>query len=297
MRPVNRLLDRVRGRWSVPMPGPEAIGSPKPVRFFCVGAAKTGTTILARLLDQQPDVACLWESYFFNPHDTNCLFHPESNKWRKHGLSEHRVYEWHRAATTKVAVDGELVDQIRTASGFGRIVGEVFEDFGATMEASIVGDKWPWYHNQLETVIEAFPDAKIIYNVRDPRGVWNSGETFRDRKRGQEILEGMLKADENVRRFAQNHDVFTFRYEDLITDTQRVMREIGQFVGFSFEPAALAYVPGEDPLPNRWNWVPTAVGDLDPTLTTKWRREMSPEEQAHVTETCRTYLDRYEYDV
>lgn len=263
--------------------------------YFCIGAPKTGTTILARLLDQQPSVACIWEAYFLRPWHGSSVLNPSGKAWKRHGLPVDRVTDWHERAMTRVDRRGREMIAMRRPETFRAIVTEVFETFGELMSASIVGDKWPYYYRFAKLVLRAFPDAKLIYNVRDPRGVWNSGQTFRDRQAGDKILAGMLAADEAVSPHLPDLRFHTLRYEDLIADTHAAMSRLATFLGFDFDPDSISYDPLNDPLPNRWNWVPPARGELDPGLTDKWRDEMPRNKQEEVTRDCADFMSRYGY--
>jgi hypothetical protein len=180
---------------------------------------------------------------------------------------------------------------------FRQIVGEVFQCFGEITGTSIVGDKWPYYHEHLKVLLEAVPDGKFVYNVRDPRAVWNSGETFRKRNAGDAILDDMLAADRKIASLRDDPRLFVLRYEDLISDAAATMDRLASFIGFQFDEAALAYDPSTDVLPNRWNWVPAAKGDLDVELTEKWRYEMGPDDRERVTERCADFIEAYGYAI
>ena len=114
----------------------------------------------------------------------------------------------------------------------------------------MVGDKWPDYYRNLKLMLRAFPNAKFLYNVRDPRGVWNSGQTFRDREAGDRVLATMLGVDNAVRPFLDDERFMTLRYEDLIMEPDRMMAAVAEFLGFEFDPGAIAYDKAADPYPN-----------------------------------------------
>lgn len=265
--------------------------------YFCIGAAKTGTTILARLLDQQPGVACMWEAYFFQPNHGASVFNPDGQKWRRHGFTRADVDEWRDDAVAtftpearKQLSEPEYVDRAR------RLMTAVLDRFGEASFATIVGDKWPYYAKRIEFLLEAFPDARYVYNVRDPRGVWNSGQTFKERERGDLILDEMLEADAKIRPYMDDHRFLAIRYEDLISEPETTMAGLGDFLGFSFDPRHLDYDPLDDPLPDRWNWVPTAAGDLDPQLTQKWKKQMTAEQIEAVEQRAAEFMSSYGYD-
>lgn len=263
--------------------------------FFCVGAAKTGTTILARMLDQQPDVACMWEARFVKPDQNLSVLNPDGDGIRRHGLTPDQSSAWRRDAMTMVEFNGKEVRSVKHPEHLRRIVTSVLSTFGTLTSSSVVGDKWPGYHRHIGLMLKAFPKARFVYNVRDPRAVWNSGQTFRDRSRGDDVLDEMLSADDNVRAHLDDERFMTLRYEDLVVSPVERMRAVSEFIGFDFDVASLQYDPDTDPFPKRWNWVPTASGDLDPGLTEKWRTEMPLDKQAEVTERCADYIERYGY--
>ena len=191
-------------------------------------------------------------------------------------------------------MNGVEVDAITQPSYARDLILEVLSGFGENLNARFVGEKWPYYSSYIELMLEAFPDAIFVYNVRDPRAVWNSGQTFRDRRAGDKILNDMIEADHRIRAVLDNRFV-TFRYEDLIVDPGETMQRIAAKVGFRFEREALKYDESTDRLSDRWNWVPTAKGDLNRELTEKWRDEMTIDQQRQVRDRCSEFLQHYGY--
>jgi hypothetical protein len=264
--------------------------------YFCIGAAKTGTTILARLLDQQPGVACIWEGYLLRPNHRSSILNPDGKAWARHGFRGEQIRAWHDRAVAPVDLAGRQVMAMRHPGHVRSVVGEVLEAFGEMTSASVVGDKWPDYYRNLGLMMRAFPDAKFLYNVRDPRAVWNSGQTFRDREAGDRVLATMLDVDATVRPHLDDERVMTLRYEDLITDAEQTIAAVAEFLGFEFDPGAIPYDAAGDPFPNRWYWIPEATGNLDVRLTEKWRDEMPGDKQVEVARMCADFLSRYRYD-
>lgn len=265
-------------------------------RYFCIGAAKTGTTILARLLDQQPDVACLWEGFLLRPDHTSSVLNPEGKSWRRHGFSEAQVREWNERATSRMTVDGKTIRAMRHPPIVREIIAEVLDSFGSETSSTFVGDKWPDYHRHLKLMLRAFPDAKLLYNVRDPRGVWNSGQTFRGREDGDKVLANMLAVDDVVRPYLDDDRFMALRYEDLIANPVETMSRVAEFIGFTWDPDAIEYRREQDPFPGRWYWIPEAAGEPDVRLTEKWRVEMPAGRQDEVTSACGEFLGRYGYE-
>jgi len=270
--------------------------------FFCIGAAKSGTTLLARVLDQHPDVACIWESYAFYPRSRSSIFNPASDSWKKHGFAEADIRRWSRVWQAEPW--SSLRRVLRRLTGqsffvtvpFRQTMPPALSDFGQRCKARIVGDKWPWYVEFLDAVLSVFPEARFIYNVRDPRGLWNSAQRFKNRGRGNELLERMLKSDRQVTPYLERPNFLTLRYEDLVCEPERTCRRLHEFLGCEFSDQFLHYNRESDPYPNRWDWVPEAGEQFNPWHTIKWQKQMNQRDIERVTERSRWFIEKYGYD-
>ncbi|WP_152053205.1 sulfotransferase family protein [Tautonia marina] len=272
--------------------------------FFCIGSEKSGTSILARVLDQHAEIACLYESYLLEPYHQSCLINPAGTRWEKQGFNQRAIQGWWNQLrkgmypSRRRRLLNRLVGKRGTpAAVVRRVMTEVFSDFALRTNARIVGDKWPFYIDHLELILEAFPDAKFIYNVRDPRGLWSSGQKFKDRGRGDHVLQGMLKRDAKIQPFLTRSNFLTVRYEDLIASPSETARKLWGFLGAEYKEEYLNYDPARDPYPQRWGWVPETVKPLNPESTEKWRTQMTPEQIARVNEISGDFIAHYHYDL
>jgi hypothetical protein len=169
-------------------------------------------------------------------------------------------------------------------------------DFAQRCNAVVAGDKWPWYADYLPELLNVFPEAKLVYNVRDPRGLWNSAERFKDRRRGDELLDRMLENDGRVMPFVELADSLTVRYEDLVCRPEKTSRRLYEFLGCDFSRTYLNYARGADPYPKRWDWVPEAGRQFNPRHTTKWKEQMSQRQIEHVIGRAGWFMEKYEYE-
>jgi hypothetical protein len=273
-----------------------------PAFFFCIGAAKSGTTLLARVLDQHPDIACIWESYAFHPRSKASLFNPASASWRKHGFNKADVQRW--AAIWRTEPRAFIRRILRKLTGrtflatscFRQTMPEALGDFARRCGASVVGDKWPQYIYYLGEILSVFPKAKLIYNVRDPRGVWNSGQRFQDRMQGDHFMSRMLEADSRVDTYLRRTDSLTIRYEDLLLRPKKTSRELYTFLECDFSTEYLSYNPADDPYPQRWTWIPEATNPIDRRHADKWRRQLSARTIAKVTDRASWFIEKYGYE-
>lgn len=273
-----------------------------PAVFFCIGSAKTGTTLLARVLDQHPHIATIWESYAFHPRSQASLFNPASDKWRRHGFARPDVERWSKIwcaqprLLLRRAVRKLTGRTLLARSSFRDTMSEALADFGQRCNARMVGDKWPWYIEYLPQVMWAFPKARFIYNVRDPRAVWNSAQRFKGRERGDELLEEMLARDRAVSPYLGQDNFLTVRYEDLVREPAETCQRLYTFLDCSYSKEYLRYDPAEDPYPERWDWVPQAGESFDPWHTVKWKEHMRPADIERVTQHAARFIETYGYE-
>lgn len=272
--------------------------------FFCIGCQKSGTTILARLLDQHPNIACLWEAYFLNPSNTSSVFNLKSPSWSKHGFSEDDIKTWSSKlqSSNPFSLSSRITHKIFGRFAFPmepyrKAITEALNDFATRCNVSVVGDKWPWYIDFIDQMIDAFPNAKYIYTVRDPRGIWNSAQKFKDRNRGDEVLNEMLLKDRRISPLLERDDFISVRYEDLISKPEESCRKLYSFLDCDYSDDYLKYDKSRDPYPDRWDWIPEASGKLDPEITKKWQKKMSSEQIKTVSSTAKRFIEKYNYEM
>jgi len=128
---------------------------PRP-KFFIFGHARSGTTLLARLVRLHRQVYCNWQSHFFTraPFLTGLVEDPEVADWL--GRRNNR---WNRGRDLSPVV-------LRAVADF------ILEREAAREGKSIVGDKSPssrLHGAAVERVAAVYPDARLIYILRDGR--------------------------------------------------------------------------------------------------------------------------------
>ncbi|MBI3160590.1 MAG: sulfotransferase [Chloroflexi bacterium] len=125
-------------------------------KFFIFGHARSGTTLLARLVRVHPDVHCNWQAHFFSrpPLLSGLADAPEVGDWLAR-----RSNRWNRGRDLTPVALRAMADYIleRDARAAGK---------------RIVGDKSPNVLTNGSAIHEMrrlYPDGKVIYIVRDGR--------------------------------------------------------------------------------------------------------------------------------
>lgn len=137
----------------------EEVRSYFPMRkFFIFGHARSGTTLLARLIRLHPEVHCNWQAHFFTrpPFLQSLVSNGEIGAW----LSR-KDNRWNRGKDMSAIVQRVVADYIleREAKTLGKV---------------IVGDKSPSSlinGRAIKLMHKVYPDGQLIFIVRDGRDV------------------------------------------------------------------------------------------------------------------------------
>lgn len=149
-------------------------------KFFIYGHARSGTTLLARLIRLHPEIHCDWQAHFFtrSPFLSSLVDTPEAEEWLTR-----RSNRWNDGKDLSALVLRASADMIleRGAAKEGKV---------------IVGDKSPssLIHGQaIKDTAKIYPDARIVYIIRDGRDVLIS-ERFRNFVEDSKFLTAQDKA-------------------------------------------------------------------------------------------------------
>lgn len=224
-------------------------------KFFILGHARSGTTLLMRLARLHPEVHCNYQAHFFTrrPLLKSLVDSAEIEEWLTR-----KSNRWNQGRDLSPLV-------LRAAADF------IMERDAAREGKRIVGDKSPssTIHGQAVRDMHAiYPDARLVYIVRDGRDVLIS-ERFRNFVEESKFLtaedkriiadlrsdpvsfsegrrsiftESFIRRvamgwvtnlqeteDEGRRLYGKNY--FSLRYEDLLKDSFREMSRLWKFLG------------------------------------------------------------------
>lgn len=248
-----------KGRNPIPAITPEEVAEIKQFfpreKFFILGHARSGTTLLMRLARLHPEVHCNYQAHFFTrkPLLKSLVDSAEIEEWLTR-----KSNRWNQGRDLSPLV-------LRAAADV------ILERDAARAGKNIVGDKSPssTIHGQAVRDMHAvYPDAKLVYIVRDGRDVLIS-ERFRNfveeskfltaedkriiadlradpapfsdgrrsiftetflRRVAKGWVANLTETEDEARRlFGENY--FTLRYEDLLARPFDEMRRLWKFLG------------------------------------------------------------------
>lgn len=267
------------------------------LRVFVVGCDRSGTTLLRLMLDGNPQLAIPPESHFVLPA---LRWTPDPERRPDLVLLRDQLAtsEWFdRWDLPLVEVEREWRNH--PPGDLSQALRAVFRCYARRQGKELVGDKTPWYGTGIPTLAKAFPDARFVHIVRDGRDVALS---FLDRDFPPHTLPHAVKRWRwrvltasaagvalGGKRYCE------IRYEDLLDDPERVLRELCTFLDLEFSSQMLQYTErGRDvirdyPQLHRHLVKPPTKGIRD------WRTAMSAGDQDLFEALAGDVLSRYGY--
>jgi len=293
--------------------------------IFVVGASRSGTNLVRALLNAQGSLWVSAETHYFDDLRTRLpgggaapLDDAGRAECERYFLSlSHRAYG--RGGDPEHArIDaGELR---RLAVGLGGTGDAYFEAF-CTLRAHLHGrerwaEKTPRHVYRIPELLDAFPTAKVLCLVRDPRAVvasyrdWHRGgirdgldegdeaglaaERVRSRRSYHPVLisllwRGVVQAEHAALRRYGPERVHLQRFESLAADPEGTVRALCEWLSLDFEPAML-----EIPVVN--SSYATADTGVSREPVERWRSSLPPRELAIVQRCCAGLMRELDYE-
>ena len=163
------------------------------------------------------------------------------------------------------------------------------------------GEKTPHHTLCWQTILEGFPELKVVHLVRDGRDVALS---FRAAPFGPKHVYPAahhwvryVSAAEAAGAALGADSFLVVRYEDLVSDPERELRRICTLLGEEYDPAMLGYHNRNVPYPTDDR---NAANLKRPVLADgsgRWRTELTLREQRIFEAIAGDHLERYGYPV
>ena len=291
-------------------------GAPAP---FVVGVGRSGTTLLRMMLDAHPELAIPPETHFLNPFiqasgrirftprtATRTIVHDERRRWNDFGLAEEDLL-----------ARFEAIEPFNTSDAVRAFYRLYADKHGKPRW----GDKTPDYIRKMKKIQKTVPEARFIHVIRDGRDAGLS-QNSRILKRGKDPVPPREMARRWRKRIVKSRDdaaevehYIEVRYEDLVGDTEAVLRRVCEHVEIDFDPVMLRYheraeerlqemagaLPAKKGRPEREAGERIAAHALttkppDPGRLQVWKQEMSEAENAEFEQSAGYLLEELGYE-
>jgi hypothetical protein len=286
--------------------------------FFVTGASRSGTTLLSFVLRNHSAVFGLRELQYFGQ-----AWDPREG--RRH-FSRNEAIEnaaeilarQEQGALTHVAGPSHRREAAEIVSALGpagtdpvELFAAVAQHLAAAAGKSIACEQTPRYIFYARALLDLYPAAHIIHIVRDPRAVMASQKKRWQRRR----LASSVPRYESLRNWVNYHPytiarlwsrataeavaleshprVTLIRFEDLVLDSEAIVRRLCERIGIAYEPGMLDV--GQVNSSHQ-----SSVGGMRKGLNAeaidKWQDVLSPAEIDITENICAPWMRRFGYE-
>lgn len=265
--------------------------------FIC-GPGRSGTTLLAQLLDGHPDL-------FVLPGDSNYMDRFHNKKWKYNSLALYWIkrlinplgqkpfwYLGRNPANYKRFLSYLSYFLEQKMEPFLAVVSSVYAaNDKRTNSAKYWVEKNPGNEEHVETIISYFPLAKFIHIIRDPLENLVSQKKFSSlREQDFDAIEAALRIKSminlgwtNLNKLGEKH-YFIIRYEDLVDRLSKALNMICRFLDLNFSKSL--YMPTVNNTPASSNSVEKERRRIGKVIKEKrmprWIKYFTEEEKKHI---------------
>ena len=226
---------------------PKKFSTDSPI--FIVGLSRSGTTLLSRMLDSHSDIAILPETWWYVVLDRLGCIEEFTNPWQT-SLFFNEVWRNLKSYRDPAAriVANQASKQPRFVGPTARVLEDLGRAYATERHARIWGEKTPGHALWLPQIRDLFPQARVLFMVRDPRDVlvsyddrWNGGRRGTDYLTSTAALLKFYLTHLLNRPGFPPEQVRWVRYESLTGQPSLELKEICSFLGIDFEPSMLDF--------------------------------------------------------
>ena len=285
---------------------------------FIAGQAKSGTTLLAALLDGHPELLVLPQEtayfptalikygrrgrraqfdYLTTESFSRVLFGGEP-KWRGHEYTDFPQQKFletfERAAFDPANAERDLLVLMA-------------ESYAASLAIPLDGikrwvEKTPANRDHVAAIFSRFPHAKLLVTIRDPRAILATQialEKTRETKRFSVyyVIAHWRVAAKLARRVRDGEiSGLVVPFEQLITDPSMSMQKVCDYLEIAFDPRVVLQPTKVGQLWSGNSAAAVDFSEISAEPATRWERELSEDEIGWVEWHCRDLMPEFGYE-
>jgi hypothetical protein len=285
---------------------------------FIAGQAKSGTTLLAALLDSHPELLVLPQEtayfptvlrkygnagrraqfdYLTKESFSRVLFGGEP-QWREHeykDFPQQRFLEaFERVAFEPANAQRDLLALM--AESYAAIIGIPIDRIKRWIE------KTPANRNHIDEIFTRFPQTKLLVTLRDPRAVLATQialeQTRRTKRFSAYYVIAHWRAAAKLARRVRSRDVAGLfaQFEQLVSEPSTVMQNVCDYLEIRFHPDVVL-TPTKIGQPWGGNSAAQiAFSKVSAEPASRWERELSEDEIGWVEWHCRDLMSEFGYE-
>ncbi|MBZ4202304.1 MAG: sulfotransferase [Methylovulum sp.] len=254
------------------------------IPLFVIGVPRSGTTMLARLLSNHPNIVQTYETSAFLLFD-NIIKNAEHGYEAGilYGKEYQTLWSKHLASVAKDVIES--------------FYEKIFETEGRD-DVRYWGDKHPHHNACLPFIERLYPNALYIYIVRDPRDVAFSIAENRKLSFKQAFdLWGEISKDYEKFQSSVNGDrLYRVQYEHIVKNYEEGISQIMNWLDIEFSLAVrehIRYKQGRDfHNPEKQDTIDFAEKSME-----RWKARITQEENNYALSHAVDYMIKYNYSI
>ncbi|MBV9617687.1 MAG: sulfotransferase [Verrucomicrobia bacterium] len=285
---------------------------------FIAGQAKSGTTLLAALLDNHPELLVLPQEtayfptvlrkyrdagrraqfdYLTKESFSRVLFGGEP-KWREHVYKDfpQQIFleTFERVAFDSANTQRDLLALM--AQAYAETVGVSCDRINRWIE------KTPANRNHVDEISARFPNAKLLITLRDPRAILATQialeKTRRTRRFSVYYVIAHWRAAAKLAKRVRAGDIpgLFVQFEQLVSEPANVMRDVCDYLEIQFDPEV---VLKPTKIGETWGGnsaAQTAFSKITDEPVSRWEKEVSAGEIGWVEWHCHELMQEFGYE-
>jgi hypothetical protein len=271
--------------------------------IFIVGMPRSGTTLLSKILSSHSNICIAPESHFLNYWMQRFSF---TSIQEDSGFEEFWQAFIHSERFSYFEIDStQLFSVVKFASEDRAqlFFSTLLKQFSKKEKKSRWGEKTPAHYAYIDKLLEWYPNARILYVVRDPRAVaasmknvpWGGNRVIAYSTRWKDSIK-------HLKKWVCDYRVLKVQYEHFVINPEKYLRQICSFIGEDFQSQLLT----SDKLYNdstaklySSEWAISHVFLASQSINTdnleKWKKNLSENEIALIEYICRNYMKDFNY--
>lgn len=245
--------------------------------FFIVGCPRSGTTLLTVLLDRHSRIAVPPETFFFH-----CFGHLPTNKkydydWFLNQCSNGYLSSLQLSCSKFIQ---RLKQYNADSSSFLRAI---LEEYGAAQKKLIVGEKTATHLKYVKTIFDWYPNAKVIWIVRDGRDVATAMTRLFHKNLRSHCCTWKMSIELGLQFEQQYADNFyRIHFEDLVSQPKEELTKLCYFLEVDYEESMLdSQVASRAVLKQEFSFKERALKPIDHKRIGDWKGQVT-EKQAYM---------------
>ncbi|MDH5570289.1 MAG: sulfotransferase [Gammaproteobacteria bacterium] len=245
--------------------------------IFIVGNPRSGTTLLAVLIDRHSDISIPPETHYYDQfiHEFRMkLNNLSKGQMVRYALENERIkdlnLDYHEVLEIFTKYERSKANLLRS----------ILECYAEKRNKKIFGEKTPMHLRFVNEIMSDFPAAKIICIIRDGRdsilstlnAPWGMAEVPRRlEKLCVKWRENAKKSLKYLNKYPNNFTLL--KYEDLLLNPENELKKLCVFIGVKYEQRLLDQNIQSDVVPE-WetDWKGNSYKGIDASRIEAWRK-------------------------